>query len=152
MHTNILNNEKNAGHSSSQSKPKKVFNTRKLEQLSWAGPWGGPEAWALPVSRECHHKSSSPTEWSARNPESRWITHQTVHKLSASLVALTGGGDTDTMFRCESHSWITEPNIRMRQETFCLSERTRGETTSCEPWETWRTKRPQSTTTLHTAQ
>ncbi len=56
-----------------------------------------------------------PTEWSARNPESRWITHQTTHKLSASL-ALTGGGDTDTMFCCESHSWITELNIRMQKE------------------------------------
>lgn len=33
----------------------------------------------------------------------------------AVCMALAEGGDTDTMFCCESHSWITEPNITMQQ-------------------------------------
>lgn len=82
----------------------------------------GPRPRYCSLSWDTHHKHTVllPAEWTASQKTPQFKvgytpnSAQTAHKQPVCL-ALTEGGDTDTVFCCESHSWITEPNITMQQ-------------------------------------
>ena len=113
-HTN-----KNAGHSSSQSWSKKVFRTENWSYWAEMDPEAGPEAGAV----SCLQTTTSHT-WSARNPESRRITHQTIHKLPPSLWPDRRRGHRNHVLLRESQRdhWA---GLQEAAEHFCLLQENR---------------------------